>query len=58
MNTADLTRRPDAATPRSVRIALAAAVGLLGFGAAYLYAVRGNAMILDLANGLRGMLCF
>jgi hypothetical protein len=45
------------APPPAVRVALAVAIGLLVVGCTYLYAVRGDAMILDLANGFAGMLC-
>jgi len=38
-------------------IAITAAVGLLLGGAAYLLAVRGTALMLDL-SALAGMLCF
>jgi hypothetical protein len=48
--------RPDG-KPLAVRIGLWLALGLLCGSAAYLYAVRGNAIILDLANGLAGMFC-
>jgi hypothetical protein len=48
--------RPDA-KPVAVRVGLWLALALLCGSAAYLYAVRGNAIILDLANGLAGMFC-
>jgi hypothetical protein len=43
---------------RHVRRVVFVAAGLLLAGALYLYAVRGPAMLLDLANSARGLLCF
>lgn len=43
--------------PRAVRIALWTVLAFAGIGAAYLYAVRGNAIILDLSSGIAGLLC-
>ena len=40
------------------RAALALAVALLVAGGAYLYAVRGTALMLDLATGMQGLWCF
>jgi hypothetical protein len=57
MRSADATRVVVTAPPLAVRIGLAVAIGLLMVGCAYLYAVRGNAIILDLANGFAGMIC-
>jgi hypothetical protein len=57
METAQTPLENRQTAPRPVRIALGLMLGLLCLGAAYLYAVRGNAIILDLANGLAGMLC-
>ena len=41
-----------------VRIAIIAGVGALVAGAVYLWAVRGHAVILDLATGAVAFLCF
>jgi hypothetical protein len=57
METAQLPLEDRRSAPRPLRIALGFMLGSLCVGAAYLYAVRGNAIILDLANGLAGMLC-
>ena len=43
--------------PVSLRIAVGVVLALTCVGAAYLYVVRGEAMILDLANGIGRMLC-
>lgn len=51
-------RRTSVAKPNTIRIALLAGVGLSLLGAAYLYAVRGTAIIFDLASGMAGMFCF
>jgi hypothetical protein len=42
----------------SPRIAAGVAVAALMLGAGYLYAVRGSALLLDLAAMGRGILCF
>lgn len=44
--------------PRGVKIGVWMSVGMLLAGALYLYAVRGNAMLLDLAHLSRAMFCF
>jgi hypothetical protein len=44
--------------PNAVRIGLIIGLSLVSLGAAYLYAVRGNAIIFDLASGMVGMFCF
>ena len=44
--------------PRGVKIGVWMCVGLLMSGALYLYVVRGNAMLLDLANLTRTVFCF
>lgn len=46
---------PAPATP--LRLALWAALGALLAGGVYLWAVRGNALLLDLATGVKGLLC-
>ena len=43
--------------PPAVRIGLWLALGLLSLGAAYLYSVRGTAILLDLSSGIAGMFC-
>jgi len=43
--------------PRPVKVGLWVGVGLLLLGAAYLYAVRGTAILLDLSSGIAGLLC-
>lgn len=43
--------------PRAVKIALWSALALVLLGAAYLYAVRGVAILYDLSSGIAGMLC-
>ena len=43
--------------PRAVRIGLWLGLGLLSLGAAYLYSVRGTAILLDLSSGIAGMFC-
>jgi hypothetical protein len=43
--------------PRAVRIGLWLALGLLTLGAAYLYSVRGIAILFDLSSGIASMLC-
>lgn len=40
-----------------VRLALWAALAALLAGGVYLWAVRGNALLLDLATGVKGLLC-
>ena len=40
------------------KIAAGLTLALLLGGASYLYAVRGSAMLLDLASMARGLLCF
>lgn len=40
-----------------VRLALWAALAALLAGGVYLWAVRGNAVLLDLATGVKGLLC-
>lgn len=44
--------------PRGAKIGIGMGVGLLLAGALYLYAVRGNAMLLDLAQMTRAVFCF
>lgn len=44
--------------PRGPKIAVWGGVGLLLSGALYLCAVRGNAMLLDLAHMTRNVFCF
>lgn len=44
-------------TGRAIRLAVGATVLLLFAGAAYLYAVRGTALLMDLGAGLRSILC-
>ena len=58
MRSIEPTSRSSDVQPFAVRIGLAGALGLLLVGAVYLYAVRGTAIILDLANGMAGMFCF
>ena len=49
---------PDStAAPLPLRLAGWAVLAVTCLGAAYLYVVRGEAMILDLANGIGRMLC-
>lgn len=48
---------PSTDKPRAVRIGLWLALGLLSLGAAYLYSVRGVAILFDLSSGIAGMLC-
>lgn len=43
--------------PRAVKIGLWLALGLLLIAAAYLYAVRGIAILYDLSSGMAGLLC-
>jgi hypothetical protein len=43
--------------PKAVKVGLWLLLTALGAGAAYLYAVRGNAIILDLSSGIAGLLC-
>jgi hypothetical protein len=57
METARTSQADRYTAPRPLRIAVGVALAFLCLGAVYLYAVRGNAIILDLANGLAGMLC-
>jgi hypothetical protein len=40
------------------KISIGVAVAALVSGAAYLYAVRGEALLLDLAGLTRGLICF
>ena len=40
-----------------LRLALWAALAALLAGGIYLWAVRGNALLLDLATGVKGLLC-
>lgn len=56
----DSKAKPDAAadTPRGVRLAVAAALGLLIAGAAYLIVMRGDALIVDLAGLTGRIFCF
>ena len=58
MNQAPATYPNDTTKPLAARIALAVTLGVMLTAAFYLYAVRGNAIILDMANGLAGMFCF
>jgi hypothetical protein len=58
MPTALQRQRNEDAKPNVFRVALLAGVGLGLLGAAYLYAVRGTAIIFDLASGMAGMFCF
>ena len=48
---------PGLVAPLPVRIGAAVALALVVAGAAYLYAVRGTAMILDMASDIGRMLC-
>ena len=43
--------------PRAVKVALWLAFAVFLAGAAYLYAVRGVAILFDLSSGIAGMLC-
>ena len=58
MNSIEPVSRSTATQPFAVRIGLAGALGMVLVGAVYLYAVRGTAILLDLANGMAGMFCF
>jgi hypothetical protein len=40
------------------KVAVASMLALLLFGAVYLYVVRGQALLVDLAAMTRGLLCF
>lgn len=44
--------------PRPSVLALGGVLAVLLAGGVYLYAVRGPALLLDLAAGARGLLCF
>lgn len=57
MDRFDQTPEASASAPRALKAGLWLGLGLLVAGAIYLYAVRGNALILDLSSGLAGMLC-
>ncbi len=46
------------AKPLVVRVGLGLMLGVVTIGAIYLYAVRGTAIIFDLAAGIAGMFCF
>lgn len=43
--------------PRAVKLALWSMLALALIGAAYLYAVRGVAILYDLSSGIAGLLC-
>jgi hypothetical protein len=49
--------RPETTLSRPLRWAGWGALGLALAGALYLYAVRGSALLLDLASGVAGVLC-
>ena len=49
------TAPPAPAAP--LRLALWAILAALVAGGVYLWAVRGNALLLDLATGVKGLLC-
>ncbi len=51
-------RRANETKPNAARVGLGIGLGVVSLGAAYLYAVRGNAIIFDLASGMAGMFCF
>jgi len=55
MNPAVVSRQPTLSWP--IRVAGWGALGLALAGAAYLYAVRGSALLLDLASGVAGVFC-
>ena len=50
--------RRQGAKPLVVRIGLGFMLAVATIGAIYLYAVRGTAIIFDLATGMAGMFCF
>ncbi len=58
MSSIEPTSRGSDIQPFAVRIGLGGVLAMVLVGAVYLYAVRGTAMILDLANGMAGMFCF
>ncbi len=57
MNATNTTREQSTEKPRAIRIGLWLVLGLVTLGAAYLYSVRGIAILLDLSSGIAGMLC-
>ncbi len=58
MNQPETIGRSASTKPNAVRIGLGVAVGFALIGAAYLYTVRGTAILFDLASGMAGMFCF
>ena len=50
--------RRHSAKPLVVRVGLGLMLGIVAIGAVYLYAVRGTAILFDLASGMAGMFCF
>jgi hypothetical protein len=57
MASTEQATRDTLTAPPLLRLGFAVLIGLLGIGAAYLYAVRGTVIFFDLANGLGRMMC-